>query len=65
MVIDSKVPCGLNGLPFFSASTNFRYCFVSLIEKALAKIHGSYKTLYSVNSMQRYIMQLTGSLCLP
>ncbi len=65
VVIDNKVPCGLNGRTFFSVSANYRYSFVSLIEKALAKIYGSYKALYNLNSIQRYIIELTGSLCLP
>jgi hypothetical protein len=43
VVIDDKIPCGIDKKPFFSATKNLRYSFVSLIEKALAKIYGNYK----------------------
>ena len=43
---------------------NLRFSFVSLIEKAMAKIHGSYKTLYEIRSVQRYMVELTGNLCI-
>jgi hypothetical protein len=28
----------------------------------MAKIHGSYKAIYEMNSRERYIMEITGSL---
>jgi hypothetical protein len=64
VVIDDKLPCGLDGKPFFSASPNYRLGFVSLLEKALAKAHGTYKAMYAVCSIQRYLMELSGALCL-
>lgn len=63
-MIDDKLPCGLDGKPYFSCSLNFRYSFISLIEKAVAKIYGNYKTAFEVNNTQRYLMEMTGALCL-
>ena len=64
ILIDDKIPCGIDSKPYFSMGYNLRFSFVSLIEKAMAKIHGSYKTLYEVRSVQRYMVELTGNLCI-
>jgi hypothetical protein len=63
-VIDDKIPCGMDDRPYFSYSPNIKLSFVSLIEKAMAKLHGTYKSLYYVHSTQRYMMQLTGAMCM-
>lgn len=56
VVIDDKIPCGLDNRPYFSSSPNLKVSFVSLIEKAMAKLHGTYKNLYAVHSTQRYMI---------
>jgi hypothetical protein len=65
VITDDKIPCGIDNKPYFSAVKNLRYSFVSLVEKGLAKIYGNYKTIFSINSMQRYVIELTGGICLP
>jgi hypothetical protein len=30
----------------------------------VAKIHGTYKAAFEVNNIQRYMMEMTGALCL-
>lgn len=64
VVIDDKIPCMQDKKPFFSSVSDCRYSFISLVEKALAKMYGTYKAAFEVNSTQRYLMEMTGLLCL-
>lgn len=49
MIIDDRLPCVLDGnknvIPFFARCENRNLFWVSLIEKAYAKLHGRYYAL--------------------
>ena len=45
ITIDDRIPCGKNGLPVFGQSTVKNETWVSILEKAVAKLLGSYQAL--------------------
>lgn len=61
-MIDNKIPCNNENLPMFCHAKGIRTNWISLIEKAYAKIKGSYYNLYTVNSIQQYIYELNRKL---
>ena len=46
VIVDNKIPCSSDNEPFFSRSKSPVLSWVSLIEKAYAKLKGNYKTLF-------------------
>ena len=63
VVIDDRIPCGSDGLPCFARSADTSAFWVCLVEKALAKIHGSYGKLtspLSVSATLRALGMLSG-----
>lgn len=62
VVVDNKIPCSLDNSPFFASVANKRYAYMSLIEKAYAKVHGSYKNIFNINNTHRYIVELSSTL---
>ncbi|XP_068618714.1 calpain-C-like [Battus philenor] len=60
VAVDDRLPTA-QGLPCFLRSTNTHELWVSLLEKALAKLHGSYDALRYANSMDG-LAELTGGI---
>jgi hypothetical protein len=55
VIIDDKIPCNNEGQPLFAKSGNGTCSYVSLIEKAYAKLKGSYENIYESPSFSKYI----------
>lgn len=64
VVLDDKLPCNLDGVPIFAhpLATNQPNTFwgVPLLEKALAKIYGSYENLALKATLTSLLIDLTG-----
>lgn len=45
MTIDDRIPCGADGLPVFAHCIDPEEIWVPLIEKAMAKMLGTYEAL--------------------
>lgn len=58
-MIDDFIPCDKNGLPVFGTSRNPVELWVSLLEKAYAKLYGSYEALEG-GVVQDALVDLTG-----
>lgn len=58
VIIDGKVPCDSESNPLFSVSTDPKQQWVSLIEKAYAKVRGSYRSMFEGETNQ-YIHELS------
>ena len=52
VIIDGKIPCNSDNEPLFSVSADRKHQWVSLIEKAYAKIKGSYKNIFAGETNQ-------------
>lgn len=55
VTVDDYFPCYVNGLPIFSHSRDENELWILILEKAYAKIHGSYLALrggYAVEGFQ-------------
>ena len=52
VLIDNKIPCNSDNEPIFSTSIDKKTCWISLIEKAYAKVKGSYKNSFLFDSKQ-------------
>lgn len=59
MVVDDWIPCELSGKPAFATSKKKNELWVSLLEKAYAKLHGSYEALEG-GLVQDALVDLTG-----
>ena len=62
VVTDDKVPASSENEPYFSSVHNKRYSYISLIEKAYAKVHGSYRNALAIKCPKTYIVELTNML---
>jgi hypothetical protein len=59
--IDDRIPCSpVNGLPLFGSNRNAVQAWVCLLEKAYAKLHGSYAALAGGN-VSEALRDLTGA----
>ena len=58
VLIDNKIPCNSDNEPIFSTSIDKKNSWISLIEKAYAKVKGSYKNVFSFDSKQ-YLYELS------
>lgn len=59
VVVDDWIPCELPGKPAFATSKKGYELWVSLLEKAYAKLHGSYEALEG-GLVQDALVDLTG-----
>lgn len=59
VVIDDWIPCESPGKPAFATSKKFNELWVSIVEKAYAKLHGSYEALEG-GLVQDALVDLTG-----
>ncbi|KAK6145065.1 hypothetical protein DH2020_021885 [Rehmannia glutinosa] len=59
VVVDDWIPCELPGKPAFATSRKGNELWVSLLEKAYAKLHGSYEALEG-GLVQDALVDLTG-----
>lgn len=62
VIIDNKIPCNSENEPLFSRSKVKNQSWVSLIEKAYAKLKGNYRKMFNVNSQTQYIHELNRKL---
>lgn len=62
VVIDNKLPCAPDKTPFFSSVMGHRFSFMALIEKAYAKVLGSYHAIYTSSNPHQYIIELANLL---
>lgn len=62
MIVDNKIPCNNNNEPIFSFDKNKKYSWISLIEKAFAKVKGCYKNIYNTNSYEQHIYEMNRKL---
>mmetsp|Transcript_15168 Transcript_15168/g.26743 ORF Transcript_15168/g.26743 Transcript_15168/m.26743 type:complete len:502 (-) Transcript_15168:1350-2855(-) len=61
ITIDDRIPCDISGSPMYSHSKNLNDVFVMVIEKAYAKLHGSYMNLES-GKVDDALRDLTGGV---
>ena len=61
VLVDDLLPCGANGLPCFGRCPSPVVLWVSIIEKAFAKLQGSYEATAG-NSVEDGLLYLTGGL---
>lgn len=59
VVVDDWIPCEARGKPAFATSRKVNELWVSVLEKAYAKIHGSYEALEG-GLVQDALVDLTG-----
>ena len=59
VVIDDWIPCESPGKPAFATSKRLNELWVSIVEKAYAKLHGSYEALEG-GLVQDALVDLTG-----
>ncbi|XXG56429.1 hypothetical protein AAC387_Pa03g3838 [Persea americana] len=59
VVVDDWIPCEIPGKPAFAASKKAHELWVSILEKAYAKLHGSYEALEG-GLVQDALVDLTG-----
>ena len=59
VVVDDWIPCEARGKPAFATSRKINELWVSVLEKAYAKIHGSYEALEG-GLVQDALVDLTG-----
>eukprot|EP01006_Ploeotia_vitrea_P031037 TRINITY_DN63362_c0_g1_i1.p1 TRINITY_DN63362_c0_g1~~TRINITY_DN63362_c0_g1_i1.p1 ORF type:complete len:938 (+),score=61.09 TRINITY_DN63362_c0_g1_i1:28-2841(+) len=52
IVIDDHIPCTKDGAPAFTHPTTGEECWLMLLEKAIAKLHGSYQAIDSCAPLQ-------------
>ena len=57
MLTDGKIPCNSDNDPLFSYAVDKKSSWISLIEKAYAKVKGGYKNIYSGETNQ-YLFEL-------
>jgi hypothetical protein len=59
VVVDDWIPCEARGKPAFATSRKGNELWVSILEKAYAKLHGSYEALEG-GQVQDALVDLTG-----
>jgi hypothetical protein len=59
VVVDDWIPCEARGKPAFATSRKVNELWVSILEKAYAKLHGSYEALEG-GVVQDALVDLTG-----
>lgn len=61
VTVDDRLPCDVSGKPAFARSRNPHEFWVSIIEKAYAKLHGSYANIQSGHTREA-LADLTGEV---
>lgn len=61
VTIDDKIPCGASGRPYFASCRDPNEFWVPILEKAYAKLHGSYAAIESGNICDG-LVDLTGEV---
>lgn len=62
VVIDGMIPCNMNGKPIYACSKDLTQVYVMLLEKAYAKLKGSYEAIDNGFSRQAMV-EFTGGVC--
>ena len=63
MAVDDRIPCNAAGKPIFASSTAVNELWVSIIEKAFAKLHHNYESIESGFTDQA-LADLTGGIAM-
>jgi uncharacterized OB-fold protein len=64
VVVDDRIPCGHTGMPIFGKNNNEQEIWVPIIEKAYAKLHGSYMAIDGMygGKAEDALVDLTGGI---